>query len=83
MDTAFTPPALSRYRLNAAGPMTPAQTEMTAISTPGDVAAQGRPWSPSSPLFWFGALAAVTLGLAAVATTVRVGPAKASVKLGS
>jgi hypothetical protein len=39
------------------------------------------PWSPHSPLFWFGALLAGTLGLVALSTefNVRVGPARANV----
>lgn len=38
--------------------------------------------SPHSPLFWVGALAAVSVGLMAYSTTVRVGPVSASVKAG-
>lgn len=37
---------------------------------------------PGSGLFFFGVLAAISLGLMAVSTTVRVGPAKASVSAG-
>jgi hypothetical protein len=41
-----------------------------------------RPWSPDSPLFWFGALLAVTFGLIGAATSIRVGPFKAAVSAG-
>lgn len=39
-------------------------------------------WSPENPLFWFGGLLAVTLGFVALSTSVRVGPARASLDLG-
>jgi hypothetical protein len=59
-------------------------TELTAVPTPGlAAAAAAKPWSPDSPLFWFGAIAALTFGLMAVSTSVRVGPAKASLNLGT
>lgn len=41
-----------------------------------------RPWHPDSPLFWFGVLAATTLGLIGASTSVRVGPFKAAVAAG-
>jgi hypothetical protein len=41
-----------------------------------------KPWHPDSPLFWFGALLALTLGLIGAATTVRVGPFKAQLAAG-
>lgn len=41
-----------------------------------------RPWHPDSPLFWFGILGAVTFGLIAASTTIRVGPFKASLGAG-
>lgn len=40
------------------------------------------PFSPSHPLFWFGVVAAASVGLMAYSTSVRVGPASASVSLG-
>lgn len=40
------------------------------------------PWSPRNPLFWFGVVAAATVGLMGYSTTVRVGPAKGSVEIG-
>lgn len=42
----------------------------------------GSPLSPSSPLFWFGVVAAASVGLMAYSTSVRIGPAAASVSLG-
>ena len=44
---------------------------------------EGRLLSVGNPLLVFGALAALTFGLMAVSTTVRVGKAKASLALGS
>jgi len=40
------------------------------------------PWHPDNPLFWFGAVLAVTFGLIAVSTSVKVGPFKAAVSAG-
>lgn len=39
-------------------------------------------WSPDNPLFWFGAILAVTFGAAAVNASVRIGPATIAGKLG-
>lgn len=77
------PPAGARYQLTPNGPVSSTPTELATAVTPdegGD--ASGKPWSPSSPLFWFGAIAAVTFGLMAVSTSVRVGSVKASVSAG-
>lgn len=49
---------------------------------PGLMADNPAPWHPQSPLFWFGMLAATTLGFIAASTTVRVGPFKASASAG-
>lgn len=43
----------------------------------------GKPWSPDNPLFWFGGLLLVTFGLIGAATSVRVGPFKASLGAGN
>lgn len=40
------------------------------------------PWSPQNPLFWFGVVAAVSVGLMGYSTTVRVGSASAGVSIG-
>lgn len=50
---------------------------------PGGAADTTSPWSPDSGLFWVGAALAVTLGLIAASTTIRVGPLKASASAGS
>ena len=39
-------------------------------------------WHPDSPLFWAGALIAVTLGLIGASTSLRVGPFRAAVSAG-
>lgn len=49
---------------------------------PGIADRGGRPWSPDSPLFWFAAIFAATVGLAAASTSFRVGPVRASVSAG-
>jgi len=83
VDTSYAPTTgHDRFGLNPGGRLSPAQSELNAVASPGDVGRQDEPWSPSNPLFWVGALAAVTLGLAAVSTTVRVGPVKAGVSVG-
>jgi hypothetical protein len=61
----------------------PATTELTAVPTPAEGAASDVSLlSPSNPLFWFGVIGAVTFSLMAVSTTVRVGPARASLAVG-
>lgn len=84
MDTSrYAPAGAARFHLSQGTANISAPTELNAIATPAEGAASaGSPWSPSNPLFWFGALAALTLGLAAVSTTVRVGPANASFTVG-
>lgn len=72
-----------KYRLSR-GPATSAETELAAVPSPADGAQdEGRLLSVGNPLLVFGALAALTFGLMAVSTTVRVGKTKASVSLGS
>lgn len=44
--------------------------------------AGAKPWHPDSPLFWFGGLLAVTLGLIGASTSIRVGPFRAGVNAG-
>lgn len=73
----------ARYGLSFGGPGSPATADsgLTALATPSQGAAQqNRPWSPSSPLFFFGVLGAVTFGFMAVSTSasVRVGHAVAT-----
>jgi hypothetical protein len=60
------------------------QTSLAAVPTPSAKAqAAGKALSPENPLFWFTAVAAVTFGLMAFSTSVRVGHTTASVNLGS
>jgi len=73
----------SRFNM-ATGPVTTTPSELHAISTPAEGAeAASQPWNPENPLFWFGAIAAVTFGLMAFSTSVRVGKTTASLNLGS
>ena len=46
------------------------------------IVANPAPWSPDHPLFWFGAVAAFTVGLIGASTHLRVGPFKADASLG-
>ena len=61
-----------------------ANTGLRALSTPAQAYAdEGKPWHPANPLFAFGVLAALTVGLMAVSTSgggkVRVGHTVAGV----
>jgi hypothetical protein len=79
---AWAPPAPgAKYGMGTAAASS--MSELTAVPTPSKEANESaQPWNPANPLFWFAAIAAVTFGLMAVSTTVRVGPAKGSVSLG-
>jgi hypothetical protein len=80
---AWAPIGPERYNLSPTAP-TSAPTELHSIATPtAGAAAEASPLSPENPLFWFGALAAVTFGLMAFSTSVRVGGTTASLNLGS
>lgn len=82
--TTWAPPSpAAKYgpALAPGGPRITADTELSAVSSPA-AGETGSPFSPANPLFWFGAIAALTFGLMAVSTSVRVGPAKAAVSLG-
>lgn len=72
-----------RYGLSPDGPLTTTPSELHAIPSPSQgAAAAGNPLDPSNPLFWFGAIALVTFGLAAFSTTVRVGKGQLSLAVG-
>lgn len=62
------------------GHVTKDDTPLARVAGPADkrVAA----FSLHSPMFWVGAVLLGAVGLAAASTTVRVGPAKASVSVG-
>lgn len=60
---------------------TPDATPLASIATAaGDDASKA--WHPDSPLFWLGIIGALTFGFAFLSTTVRVGPARATVSAG-
>lgn len=81
-QTWAVPDVAARYNLSPGlGSHTP--SELHTAATPGvGAAAAAQPWNPHNPLFWFAGIAALTFGLMAVSTTVRVGPAKVSASLG-
>jgi hypothetical protein len=73
---------VGKYGLTDSAP-SPATTELTAVATPrAGAATAGQPWHPDNPLFAFGLIAAVTFGLAAFSTNVRVGSARAGLSVG-
>lgn len=75
--------AADKYGVSFGGPTHNATTELTAISTPSALgAAQTKILSLDNPFVAFAALAAVTAGLMAFSTSVRVGGTKASLSLG-
>lgn len=81
-ETWHAPSPYSKYGLRD-GAATAIDSPLHAIAGPGVAdTLSDKPWSPHSPLFWFGALAAVTFGLMAVSVTGRAGPVKASVAVG-
>lgn len=81
-QTAWAPSGAGKYRL-ASGQQNTAHSELSAVPTPSaEGASLGNPLSPENPLFWFGAIAAVTVGLIAFGTSVRVGDKKIELKVG-
>lgn len=56
-------------------------SELPAVAGPS-LRGAASPLSPSGPLFWVGIIAAASVGLMAYSTSVRVGPASASLSLG-
>lgn len=77
--TAFHQTGLSPVVSSANG-QAPASSLPSAGAAPATTSAP--PWHPDSGLFWFGAALAVTLGLIAASTSIRVGPFKAGVSAG-
>lgn len=86
MDSALTwapPSPTSRFNMSA-GPVTTTPSELHSMATPAEGSeSKLSPWSPENPVFWLAAVVAVTAGLAAFSTSVRVGKASASISLGS
>lgn len=59
---------------------------MGAMTAGTDTPLEGfsdKPWHPDSPLFWLGAVIALTFGLIGASTQIRVGPFKASAGAGN
>lgn len=50
---------------------------------PAPVAGRAPIYHPDNPVFWFGLLTAVAVGLAGVSTHLRVGPFKAGLDAGT
>jgi hypothetical protein len=71
-----------RYGLHE-GPLSAVSSELHAVASPAlGAAASAQLWNPANQNSGFAGLAALTFGLMAVSTTVRVGGAKASLALG-
>jgi hypothetical protein len=65
-------------------PASNSASALTSLPAPSaQHAAAAKLYSPQNPLFWFGALGVVTVGLMAFSTTVRVGKTSASLTVGS
>lgn len=72
-----------KYGLTSDGPRTNAHSELHAVSSPAEGAYHAvQPFHPSNPLLAFGIVAAVTFGLMAFSTSVRVGGTKAALSVG-
>jgi hypothetical protein len=77
------PNAASKYGGALAGAPVANRDHVAATASAGpSLAVKSPPWSPDNPLFWFGVIAAASVGLMGYSTTVRVGPAKAGVAIG-
>jgi hypothetical protein len=80
--------SLSPYRVTGLNPgIAPATT--TAAATPALSSSSGPGvtgavplWSPQNPFFWFGAVAAVTIGLIGANAHLRVGSARVGADVG-
>lgn len=82
MDWSPPTPA-SVYGLSSGGPVSSTVTELNSISAPSAAGARAESLvHPDNPLVIFGVLAAVTFGLMAFSTSVRVGQTTASVSVG-
>jgi len=77
MQSAFTPFAgYQGPQLQVVGEQAAAPPTTATGSWPGAL-------NPANPLFWFGVLAATTLGLMAVSGNVRLGRTKIAASVGS
>jgi len=77
------PTAADLYGTRTAPAFVPSAASAPEFARQGRTINPGPPWHPSSPLFWMGALIALTFGLIGVATEVHVGPLRAAGKVGS
>jgi len=74
----------AKYGIDPSAPASNAPTSLASTVTPGEAeAAAGKLLSAHNPLTAFGVLAAITFGLMAFSTSVRVGKTSASLKLGN
>ena len=72
-----------KFGIPASGPATNVATAQASMVTPSAAgAAAAKALSPENPLFAFGVLAAVTFGLMAFSTSVRVGKTSARLEIG-
>ena len=72
-----------KFGIPASGPAANVPTAQASMVTPSEAgAAAAKLVSPENPLFAFGVLAAVTFGLMAFSTSVRVGGTKAALSIG-
>ncbi len=75
--------AWDRYRIPGSQPATSTDSALPGVAGPqSDGPRTAGPLSKDSPLLVFGVLAAVTFGLMAASTTVRVGGTTASIAVG-
>ena len=83
MATSWAPPSpAEKYNAASAAPSS-ATTELDVVPapSPADKAAT-EVWNPENPFFWFAGIAALTVGLMAFSTSVRVGGTTATVAVG-
>ncbi|WP_154793297.1 hypothetical protein [Occultella kanbiaonis] len=73
----------AKYALHGGGPVSSAPTELNTVASPAEGANAEGTWTARNPLVWFGAIAAVTFGLMAFSTSVRVGGTTATLALGN
>lgn len=75
----------AKYGVDTRAPASnvPSALASSAVTPSEHGAAAGKLISPENPLFAFGVLAAVTFGLMAFSTSVRVGKTSASLTVGS
>lgn len=68
--------------VQANGPASDDGRHLAAVAGPRPDDKAGGLLNPRNPLFWFGVIAAASVGLMAYSTTARVGPVSASLDVG-